>query len=73
MVFGPTLLLIKNKKKKQPERKIKNKRKDGPFQRNLGTSPPLELMQRLPAGSPPTNACTTLKGTNLRKSQTCTL
>lgn len=51
MVLGPTFLLLKNKKKKQPERKIKNKRKVGNFQRNLGASPPLEIVQRLPAAT----------------------
>lgn len=40
MVFGPTLLLVKNKKKKQPERKIKNKRKGRSFQGTWRPPPP---------------------------------
>jgi hypothetical protein len=48
MVFGPTLLLFKNKKKKQLERKIKNKRKGEIFSAELETSPPLDLSQKMP-------------------------
>lgn len=58
MVLGPTFPLLKDKKKKQPERKIKNKRKGEIFSADLETSPPLELAQKNTATSLPNSTHT---------------